>query len=75
MLRNELVALAKPGLSLINVGKGEGSDINVMFRVLLSGQSGGIGIVVMPEDPSNIGRTLIWTLILPLILIQALNSE
>jgi phosphoglycerate dehydrogenase-like enzyme len=49
----------QPGLVLINVTRGEVADIVAIYRGLQAVQFDSIGIDVMPEEPSNMDRSLI----------------
>jgi lactate dehydrogenase-like 2-hydroxyacid dehydrogenase len=55
----DLLAHAKPGLVLINAARGEVVDIDALHDALRTGQIGGAGLDVLPEEPSNMNRSLI----------------
>ena len=59
MVNADLLAHAKRGLVLINAARGEIVDIDALFDAMKSGQVGGAGLDVMPEEPSNMDRKLI----------------
>lgn len=55
----DLLACAKPGMVLINAARGEILDIDALYDAMKSGQVGGAGLDVMPEEPCNLERKLL----------------
>ena len=59
MIDATALAHAKQGLVLINTARGEIIDIDALYDAMKTGQLGGAGLDVMPEEPSNLARPLI----------------
>lgn len=59
MVDADLLSHAKEGLVLINAARGEVVDIDALHDAMQSGQIGGAGLDVLPEEPSNMNRSLI----------------
>lgn len=59
MVGADLLSHAKPGLVLINAARGEIVDIDALHDAMKSGQVGGAGLDVLPEEPCNMERRLI----------------
>lgn len=59
MIDADVLAKAKPGMVLINAARGEVVDIDALHNAMKSGQIGGAGLDVLPEEPSNLNRSLI----------------
>ena len=59
MIDAGLLSHAKHGLVLINAARGEIVDIDALHDAMKSGQIGGAGLDVLPEEPSNMNRALI----------------
>ncbi len=55
----EVLAHAKPGLTLINTARGDVVDIDALYDALKSGLVSSAGLDVLPEEPANTGRPLI----------------
>jgi len=55
----KILGHAKRGLVLINAARGEVVDVDALFEALKSGQIGGAGLDVLPEEPSNMSHPLI----------------
>ena len=50
---------AKQGLVLVNTARGEILDLDALHDALKSGQVGGAGLDVLPEEPANPGSQLV----------------
>ncbi|MBD3648516.1 MAG: C-terminal binding protein [Pseudomonadales bacterium] len=59
MINADILASAKPGLVLINAARGEVVDIDALHDAMKSGQVGGAGLDVLPEEPANPEKPLI----------------
>ncbi len=59
LVNADLLAHAKPGMVLINAARGEILDIDALHDAMKSGQVGGAGLDVMPEEPCNMERKLL----------------
>ncbi len=59
MITAEVLSHAKPGLVLINAARGEVVDIDALHDAMKSGQIGGAGLDVLPEEPASLDRALI----------------
>lgn len=59
MVSADLLGHANPGLVLINAARGEILDIDALYDAMKSGQVGGAGLDVMPEEPCNMERKLL----------------
>ncbi len=59
LVNAEVLSHAKKGLVLINAARGEVVDADALFESLKSGQIGGAGLDVLPEEPSNMSHPLI----------------
>ncbi len=59
MIDADLLSNAKPGLVLINAARGEVVDIDALHDAMKSGQIGGAGLDVLPEEPARLDRRLI----------------
>ncbi len=59
LINRDLLSHAKQGLVLINAARGEIVDIDALHDAMKSGQIGGAGLDVLPEEPANMERALI----------------
>jgi lactate dehydrogenase-like 2-hydroxyacid dehydrogenase len=59
LISADILSHAKPGLVLINAARGEVVDVDALFDALKTGQIGGAGLDVLPEEPSNMSHPLI----------------
>lgn len=59
MINKEILSHAKPGLVLINAARGEVVDVDALHDAMKSGQIGGAGLDVLPEEPANMNRPLV----------------
>jgi len=55
----DVLAAAKPGLTLINSARGAIVDIEALHEALASGQVKAAGLDVLPEEPPNLDRPLV----------------
>lgn len=59
MINGDILSAARPGMVLINAARGEVVDIDALHDAMKSGQVGGAGLDVLPEEPANLDRPLI----------------
>ncbi len=59
MIDAAVLTHAKQGLVLVNTARGEIVDIDALYDAMKTGQIGGAGLDVLPEEPSNMNCSLI----------------
>lgn len=59
MVSDAVLAVAKPGLILINTARGPIIDLDALERALRSGQIAGAGLDVLPSEPQDLSHPLL----------------